>query len=298
MDKKRIGSILKLAVFDVAGPLAVYQILRSAGFSTVSALILSGILPAIGVIIGAVQQRRVDAVGVLVLAGIVVGAVLGLVSHNPKLVLDEGSVGTGVFGLLCLGSLVTSTPLMYRLSMQFIGPDSKQGREFTNLWQHQQFRHVFRVITAVWGVAYVLEAGARVLIVQETTAGTALTVSKIMPYAVAAVLVAWNVAYGRHQRRRGERLAAAAAARTPADDLHPASALGRDPAGRGPRYSHNTSGETLLRGLVSVASCCRGPGARARVPICREAAGDHNRVRFLSAPGAGSAATMFRAGVV
>ncbi|HEY0935148.1 MAG TPA: VC0807 family protein, partial [Trebonia sp.] len=172
LNARRLLPWLKIAVFDIGGPLLVYQLLHSNGFSTVSALILSGILPAIGVVITAVQQRHVDAVGILVLAGIVVGAVLGLVSHNPKLVLDEGSVGTGVFGLICLGSLFTEKPLMYRLAMQFIGPDSPQGREFTGLWQHQEFRHVFRVITAVWGTAYLLEAAARIVIVQETSAGT------------------------------------------------------------------------------------------------------------------------------
>ena len=76
-------------------------------------------------------------------------------------------------------------------------------------------------MTVVWGAAYLVEAAVRVVIVQETTAGTALTVSKIMPYAVAAALVAWNVAYGRHHKRRGERLAAADASRAPAD-AHPA----------------------------------------------------------------------------
>lgn len=222
MDTKRISSLLKIAVFDIGGPLAAYQILRASGLSTVTALILSGVFPAAGVIIGIIQQRRVDAVGVLVLAGIVVGAILGLVSHNPKLVLDEGSVGTAVFGLLCLGSLVTSKPLMYRLAMQFIGPESQQGREFTNLWQYKEFRHVFQVVTVVWGAAYLIEAAVRIVIVQETSAGTALTVTKIMPYAVAAVLVAWNVAYGRHHKRRGERLAAAAAGRTADGDTHPA----------------------------------------------------------------------------
>lgn len=225
VDRKRISSLLKIAVFDVGGPLAAYQILRAAGLSPVTALILSGVFPAAGVIMGIIQQRRVDAVGVLVLAGIVVGAILGLVSHNPKLVLDEGSVGTGVFGLLCLGSLATSKPLMYRMAMEFIGPESKQGREFTSLWQYKEFRHVFQVVTVVWGTAYLLEAAARVIIVQETTAGTGLTVTKIMPYAVAAVLVAWNVAYGKRSKRRGERLAADAAARTAAGDLHPVGSM-------------------------------------------------------------------------
>jgi hypothetical protein len=218
VDTRRLRSVAMIAVFDVAGPLVAYSLLRSAGFSTVAALVLSGVFPAAKVIAGIIKHRRVDAVGILVLAGIAVGAVLGLVSHNPKLVLDEGSVGTGVFGLLCLGSLARAKPLMYRLALEFIGPDSAQGREFTNLWQYKEFRHTFRVMTAVWGIAYLAEAAARIVIVANTSTGTALATSKVMPWVVTAALAAWTVGYGRLQKRRGEALAAAFAARSDAYD--------------------------------------------------------------------------------
>lgn len=204
-----------IAVFDVAGPLLAYNVLRSAGFSSVSALVLSGVFPAIGVTIGIIQHRRVDALGVLVLAGIAAGAVIGLVSHNARLVLDEGSVPTAVFGLICLGSLGTPEPLMYRLAVEFIGPGTAKGQEFTGLWQYAEFRRVFRVITAVWGIGFLAEAVARVVIVQNTSTGTALAISKVLPYAVAAVLMAWTFGYGQYQKRKGERLAAAAAAAAP-----------------------------------------------------------------------------------
>jgi hypothetical protein len=207
-----LRSILMIAVFDIGGPLLAYNLLRSAGLSSVTALILSGVFPAAGVIIGIAGHRRADAIGVLVLAGIAVGAVLGLVSHNARLVLDEGSVGTGVFGLLCLGSLTRPKPLMYQLALEFTGPDTERGRELDGLWQYQEFRHTFRVITVTWGAGYLAEAAARILIVQAVSAGTALALSKVLPYAVAAVLAAWTFGYGRRPKRRGEALGAAAEA--------------------------------------------------------------------------------------
>jgi hypothetical protein len=212
MESGRLRSVAMIAVFDIAGPLAAYNLLRSAGLGSVTALVLSGIFPAAGVIIGISRHRRADALGVLVLSGIAVGAVLGLVSHNARLVLDEGSVPTAVFGLLCLGSLGAPRPLIYRLAVEFIGPDTPKGREFTGLWQYEGFRRVFRVVNAVWGAGFVAEAAARVAIVQNTSAGTALAVSKVLPYGVAAVLITWTVGYGQHQKRKGERLAAAARA--------------------------------------------------------------------------------------
>jgi hypothetical protein len=209
-DRRRLQSIAKIAVFDIAGPLAAYSLLRSAGLSTVTALVVSGALPAIGVTAGVIQHRRVDTIGVLVLAGIAIGTVLGLLSGNPRLVLVEGSVPTAVFGLLCLASLWSQKPLIYRFALEFMGADTPKGRDFASLWRYPGFRHVFRLYTVVWGVAYLAEAAARVVIVETTSTGTALTVSKVMPYAVGAVIVAWMIAYGRRARREGERLAAAA----------------------------------------------------------------------------------------
>lgn len=205
----RLQSLAGIAIFDIAGPLVAYSQLRSHGFGEVSALILSGVFPAFGVLLTVVRHRRLDAIGALVLLGIVVGAVLGLASGNARLVLIEGSVPTGIFGVVCLASLWTSRPLIYRFAVEFIGPDSAQAREFAENWQYAGFRRVFRVMTIVWGVAYLVEAAARVVIVETTSAGTALAVSKIMPYAVAGLLVAWMIMYGRAARRKGERIAAA-----------------------------------------------------------------------------------------
>jgi hypothetical protein len=217
--RSQLQSVAMIAVFDIGGPLVLYQLLRSAGHSAVISLVLSGIFPAVGVAIKFARSRSVDAIGVLVLAGIAVGSLVGLLSGSARLLLLEGSVPTAVFGLLCLGSLWSRRPLMYRFAIEFMGgEDSPRGREFESLWQYQEFRRVFRVITIVWGVGYLAEAGARVVIVELTSTGTAYTISKVMPYAVAGVLFAWTYGYGRWSKARGERRMAEAEAEAAAPD--------------------------------------------------------------------------------
>ncbi len=212
-DRPRWQSLAPIVVFDLAGPLVVYSLLRSGGVSLVAALVLSGIPPAFGVALNFRRNRRLDAIGALVLIGIVVGAVLGLISSSPKWVLVEGSVPTGVFGLVCLGSLWSSRPLMFRFALEFMGADTPKGRDFADKWRYAGFRHTFRVTTVVWGIAYVAEAVARVIIVESTSAGTAFTIAKIMPYGVAGLVVAWMIPYSLRAKRRGEALTAARAAR-------------------------------------------------------------------------------------
>jgi hypothetical protein len=206
----RLRSVTMIVVFDVAGPLVAYNLLRSAGLTAVTALLLSGAFPAISVAIGAIRHRRLDVIGTLVLAGIVVGSVVGLVSHSARLVLVDGSVPTVVFGVACLGSLWARHPLMYGFAREFTGSDTAKGREMTRLWQYEGYRRVFRVITAVWGVAFLFEAALRVVIVFNASPGTALTISRVTPFLFAAIMSAWTVAYGGRQRKKGERTSAAA----------------------------------------------------------------------------------------
>lgn len=223
----RLRSVATILIFDIALPLAAYNLLRAAGLSAVTALLLSGIFPALAVIAGAIRHRRLDVVGALVLAGILVGTILGLVSHSARLLLVEGSVPTGIFGLACLVSLGTGRPLMFSFAREFAGPDTASGHEMTRLWQYAGYRRVFRIITAVWGVGFLLEAALRVVIVYSTSTGNALLISKVTPFVFGALLSAWTVAYGARQRRKGERQAATATAEPPP------SPDGAQPADRG-----------------------------------------------------------------
>jgi intracellular septation protein A len=206
----RLRLLTMIVIFDIAAPLAAYSVLRSDGLSAVTSLLLSGVFPAIPVSIDAIRHRRLEVVGALVLAGILVGTVLGLASHNARLVLVEGSVPTGVFALGLLGSLLVGQPLMFRFAKEFAGPDTAKGREMTMLWQrYEGFRRVFRIMTAVWGFAFLIEAGLRVVVVFNVSTGTALTISKVTPLVFVGILCAWTVAYGTHKRKEGARMATA-----------------------------------------------------------------------------------------
>jgi hypothetical protein len=118
--------------------------------------------------------------------------------------------------------------------VEFIGPDTAKGREMISLWQYEGFRHIFQIITAVWGVGFLLEAALRVAIVYNTSTGTALSLSKVMPYIWVGIFLAWTVAYGRHQGKKGERMMAAAAAAAAAVEGPGTSAADPQPA-------HNTN---------------------------------------------------------
>jgi hypothetical protein len=217
--RSRVRQMAMIAVFDLGGPLLIYSLLRSHGMSTVAALVLSGISPAAGIVIGALADRRLDLIGVVVLAGLAIGTAAGLVSHNARLYLIEGAVPSLVFALACLISLRSAKPLIYRFAVELIGPGTPKGREVIGAWRYPGFRRAFAVITAAWGAAYLVEVAIRLIVVVITSTGIALLVSKLLPYASAVLLSAWTVAYGEHEKKKAVRLAAAAAPDTAAPDI-------------------------------------------------------------------------------
>jgi len=196
-----------ILVFDLGGPLLAYSLLRSAGMSAVAALVISGVLPALGIVIGALADRRLDVIGVVVLAGLLVGTLLGLTSHNARLYLLEGSVPSAVFALGCLFSLRLRRPLIFRLAVEILGPDTRKGRDVTAAWRYPGFRRAFRMLTVAWGAGYLAEAAIRVAVVITTSTGIALVCSKLIPYVFAVALSAWTLVYGEHEKRKAEGLA-------------------------------------------------------------------------------------------
>jgi hypothetical protein len=78
-----------------------------------------------------------------------------------------------------------------------------------------------RVITAVWGVGFLVEAALRVVIAYNTSTGTALAIAKASPFVWAAIFSAWTVAYGAHQKKKGERMATATSQAPVTSPLHP-----------------------------------------------------------------------------
>lgn len=211
--RSRMASLAPIVVFDIAGPLAAYYGMRSAGLSTVAALIASGVLPGFGIALGVARSRRLDAVGAVVLIGIVVGTIAGAASGSAHLVLLDGVIPTATFAVVCLASLWSARPLIFRFALEGIGADTPKGRDFADRWRYPGFRHTFGVITTVWGLAFLVEVVVQVAIIETSSAGVAKTTSNLLPLAFAVVVAVWNIAYGKSAQRRGERAAREAAAR-------------------------------------------------------------------------------------
>lgn len=203
--------------FNIVLPILTYGRLTDAGWSEFSALLVSGVWPVLDTAITLAWRRKVDEFAVITLVFLVITVVVTVVGpHSTRLLLVKDSAVTGLFGVVCLASLLAPRPLMFYFGRKFGTNGTKEDAErFDGLWQYEGFRHVIRTMTVAWGVGYILEALARIGLSYKLSTATMVTVNSVMAYAVTGVLIAWTILYGRRAAARGkerERQAAEAAA--------------------------------------------------------------------------------------
>jgi hypothetical protein len=188
--------------FNVVLPLITVNVLQHQA-GVVRALAIAAVFPALEVAVTGLRRRRVDALGIIVLALIGVGVAASLLTGDVHFALAKESLGTGVFGLLCMGSFFLPRPLMFFVGRTFsTGNDPALISAWNDRWQYPQFRHVIRVITAAWGIAFLIEAAARVVLAYVSPVNVVIVASPTLALAVTAGLMAWTVRYSRAAERR------------------------------------------------------------------------------------------------
>ncbi|KAK3807537.1 MAG: hypothetical protein JOS17DRAFT_766546 [Linnemannia elongata] len=166
--------------FDVVLPIILYYTLKSH-MSAIAALLISSAPPAINCVTKFVVYRKVDPIGLLIIFGFVLSAILSVIDGNPRLILLRDSLVTCASGLIFLASLIPIKigkfqvkPLTYGVSAQMMtaAPSIQyfvEGNlveqslsEFCWQWS-RRYRRGMRTMTAVWGIALLLEFTLRLI---------------------------------------------------------------------------------------------------------------------------------------
>lgn len=167
-------------LFELVLPIILYYVLRSF-VSPLLALLLAGVPTAIVVVYKGFKEKKVDMMGVLMLLGFVVSAVLAFVQSDPKLYLLRESAMTLAMGAMLL---LTLFPFYYKYHVlrPFMFYVARQIALSTNTLINQNtvrehwdwfwdnyptFRHFLRTLTSIWGLGLVSEFLVRVVLIQE-----------------------------------------------------------------------------------------------------------------------------------
>ncbi|MFF0550342.1 VC0807 family protein [Streptomyces sp. NPDC004311] len=208
-----LGWVMTIGL-NVIAPIITYHQLRDHGFGEFQALLISSAWPVLDSAIHLAWRRKVDEFAVVTLVFLVITAAVSLIgAHSARALLIKDSGVTGLFGLLCLATLLGPRPLMFYFGRKFATDGTPASTAWWNgLWQYEGFRRSMTVMTAVWGVVYLVEAGVRIVLAYVVDTDTMVVVSPVMVYVVLGCLGVWTALYGKRSQAEGERRAAAAAA--------------------------------------------------------------------------------------
>ncbi|MCC3774170.1 VC0807 family protein [Streptomyces sp. UNOB3_S3] len=185
-------------VFELALPLGGYYGLRAAGVGQWAALAIGSLLAVPWLVYGMVKRRRVEVMAVFTLTLMFIGALMSMVTGDPRTLLVRDSWIAALAGFWVLGTLLTRRPFMMTMAQAIVVAKVGEAgwREWEARWGTEPaFRHAIRVITAIWGTVLTLDAGVRVLLALTAPVDLVPTLSTVQWLVVLAGLLAFHNRY-------------------------------------------------------------------------------------------------------
>ncbi|MFM0094741.1 hypothetical protein PQQ87_03950 [Paraburkholderia nemoris] len=202
--KLRPGFVLELAVNFLLPWLAYRFALPHLGET--GALIASAVPPVVWSLIELVRFRRVDALSVMVVAGIVLSVAAMALGGSPRMLLLRESLVSGAIGVVFLLSLPMRRPLIFYLARATVAREMEGGAErFETLWRERPaLVSAMRLMTLVWGVGLTGETALRAWMALTWPIERFLVVSPFIGYGIYGALTLWTLWYRKTMRSRVE----------------------------------------------------------------------------------------------
>ena len=199
-----LGSIVWGIVLNAIIPVILYRLSkRYWSPSELTALMVATTFPLGKSIFDLVRRRQVDPISLVVLLGIGADGIALLFGGSPRLLLVRESLFTGAFGVACFVSLLLPRPIMFYFGRHFMaGADPQRQAKFNAAWQLPEVRFSHRLITSVWGCAFVGELILRIILIYNAPAATVLVVSPLLVGTLTVVTMVWAFSYGHRVRLR------------------------------------------------------------------------------------------------
>ncbi len=198
---------------NFALPFLVYSAAHGR-LGDVGALMASSAPPLAWSIAEFARHRRIDAMSLLVLAGIVLSLIAFFGGGGVRFLQLRERLVTALIGMVFLTSAAIGKPLIYELSKARIrraAPDGHLGA-FESVREHPVFRRTMTVATVAWGAVLVAELAVSVALVLTLSIKAYMVASAVVGYSTLGLMTTWTWWYVRRRIVPLARAAAQAAA--------------------------------------------------------------------------------------
>lgn len=189
----------ELAV-NILAPWGVYSLL-SPHYGDTAALIASALPPLLWSLFELIRVRRLDAVSMVVLAGILLTVAATAFGGSPKLLQLRENAVTGLVGFVFLASLLMRRPLIYHLAAAtFARQGASSSDRLASFAATPRGESFFRHLTILWGVGLVVQTAVMIWLVYLWPIGRYLLLSPFIGYGILGLLFAGTLWYRRSLR--------------------------------------------------------------------------------------------------
>ena len=189
---------------NLALPYLLYS-LAQPRLGDVHALMLSSAPPILWSLVEFAQHRRVDALSILVLAGIILSLLAFAGGGGMRFLQLREKLVTIVIGGVFLGSVAIGRPLMFVLVRAFMmRTDNPELQHLDALKDNRHFRTSMSVMSAVWGAGLLVDGAVSIVLVYALSIRSYLIAGPIVGYVTVGFLILWNIWYGRRRRQARE----------------------------------------------------------------------------------------------
>jgi hypothetical protein len=184
---------------DLIGPLAIWGLTRWLGISMLWGLSLSLGFTVLSAAVNTFRQRKMDAVGALVLLEIIVSIALVFWLHSPRMILIRASFYSAIAAFYLMANAFTAQPLSLEGSKPMATKgDALRTAAWERAWQQlPQFRLAHRLLTFGTGVAALTDAALRVLVVYRFPLDRAAWLANVPHITAWVVLIVIWAIFGR-----------------------------------------------------------------------------------------------------
>ena len=195
--RQAFGGQLPSIIINAVFPVVIY-LLASPHMPIMAALALTAIPPVLYSVYGWMRAHSIDLLSIISLFLIVVSMLIALLVHDPHLFLLRDSYLTGAFGLLCLLSLPFPRPVGYYVYRWAFVRTPEQLARLNAGWQVPYARFVRRLVTVVWGLAFVGEALFDTFLVYHLPIVQWMAIHPLLFWGTMVAAFGWAILYSRY----------------------------------------------------------------------------------------------------
>lgn len=191
-------------------PFALYKILAPHFASgSIMPLLYASVFPVIGLTVGFIRTRVIDAIAIFALFGIVYSVATMLLAGEVRLALILGSTqGFLIAGVFFVSALVRR-PILFFIVRQFVAGNDLERRALFAVVDKTDGGRTFFLATIVWAIGIALLGAIALGLALTLSPATYLLVNNVVNTAVNVILLVWTIRFVRG------RLALAAAVVAP-----------------------------------------------------------------------------------